>query len=107
MIAVTTETIPGKKIVEVVGIVRGSSVRGVPAACDLVAAMKNFVGGELEEYTKMSAEAREQAYDRMLAQAESLDANAVVGVRIEACSMVPAASEVICYGTAVVVVDAC
>ena len=106
MIAVTTETIPGKKIVEVIGIVRGASVRGIPECRDLIALMKNFVGGELEEYTKMSAEAREQAYDRMVAQAESLDANAVLGVRFEACSMVPAASEIICYGTAVVVVDA-
>lgn len=107
MIAVTTETIPGKRIVEVVGIVRGASVRAVPGSDDLVALMKNFIGGELEEYTRMSAEAREQAYDRMIAQAESLDANAVIGVRFEACSMVPAASEIICYGTAVVVVDAC
>ena len=106
MIAVTTESIPCKKIVEVMGIVRGASVRGIAAPGDLVAAMKNFVGGELEEYTKMSAEAREQAYDRMVAQAEELDANAVVGVRFAMCSMVPAASEAVCYGTAVVVVDA-
>lgn len=105
MIAVTTDTIPGKKIVQVVGIVRGASVRGVPETADLVALMKNIVGGELEEYTKMSAEAREQAYDRMLAQAESLDANAVVGVRFTLCSMLPAASEAVCYGTAVVVAD--
>ena len=105
MIAVTIETVPGKKIVEVLGIVRGASVRAAPFSGDIVAVMKNLVGGELEEYTKMGAEAREQAFDRMLAQAEALDANAVVGVRMLSCGLVPAAAEMICYGTAVVVVD--
>ncbi len=105
MIVVTTDSIPGKKVVQVVGIVRGASVRGIPASGDIIAAMKNFVGGELEEYTKMGAEAREQAYDRMVAQAEALDANAVIGMRLTSCALFPAASEMICYGTAVVVVD--
>jgi uncharacterized protein YbjQ (UPF0145 family) len=105
MIVVTLHSIPGKRTVQVMGLVRGASVRGIPASGDLVAAMKNFVGGELEEYTKMGAEAREQALDRMVAQARELDANAVVGVRFATCSMFPAASEMICYGTAVLVED--
>jgi uncharacterized protein YbjQ (UPF0145 family) len=105
MIAVTTDTIPGRKIVEVLGIVRGASVRAIAASGDIVAFMKNLVGGELEEYTKMGAEAREQAYDRMIAQADSLGANAVVGVRFTACMISAGANEMICYGTAVVVED--
>jgi len=105
MITVTTDTIPGKRIVEVRGIVKGTAVRAVPATDDIVAAMKNFVGGELEEYTKMAAEAREQALDRMIVQAELLDADAVVGVRFETCSVVHATTEIMCYGTAVVVKD--
>ena len=106
MISVTTETIPGKRIAQVVGIVRGASSRAIAVQGDLIAFMKNLVGGEVEEYTKMGAEAREQAFDRMLAQAECLDANAVVGVRFAACPIVPGITEMLCYGTAVIVVDA-
>ncbi len=106
MITVTTETVPGKRTREVLGIVRGASVRAIAVHGDIVAFMKNIVGGEVEEYTKMGAEAREQAFDRMVAQAECLDANAVVGVRFTAAPIVPGATEMICYGTAVVVVDA-
>jgi uncharacterized protein YbjQ (UPF0145 family) len=105
VIVVTTETIPGKKIVQVLGIVRGASVRAIPATGDLVAFMKNIVGGELEEYTKMGAEAREQAFDRMTTQAERLDANAIVCTRFTTCMIAAGANEMICYGTAVVVVD--
>jgi len=105
MIAATTDSIPGKRITEVLGVVRGASVRAIPASGDIIAFMKNLVGGELEEYTKMGAEAREQAYDRMMAQAESLGANAVVGVRFTACMIAAGANEMICYGTAVVVED--
>lgn len=105
MIVVTSETIPGKRITEVLGVVRGASVRALPLSGDILSVMKNMVGGELEEYTKMGAEAREQAYDRMVAQADSLDANAVIGMRFATCSMMPGAAEMICYGTAVVVED--
>ena len=105
MIVVTGETIPGKRINEVIAVVRGASVRALPISGDLLSVMKNLVGGELEEYTKMGAEAREQAYDRMVAQAASLDANAVTGMRFATCSMMPGAAEMICYGTAVVVED--
>jgi len=106
MKVVTTETVAGKRITEVIGIVRGASVRAMPVSGDILSVMKNVVGGELEEYTKMGAEAREQAYDRMVAQADSLDANAVVGMRFATCSMMPGAAEMLCYGTAVVVEDA-
>ena len=90
MIVVTSDTIPGKPIRQVIAVVRGASVRALPISGDILSVMKNVVGGELEEYTKMGAEAREQAYDRMVAQAASLDANAVIAMR---------------YGTAVVVDD--
>jgi len=106
MKVVTTETVPGMRITEVMGIVRGASVRALPVSGDILSVMKNVVGGELEEYTKMGAEAREQAYDRMVAQADSLDANAIVGMRFATCSMMPGAAEMLCYGTAVVVEDA-
>lgn len=105
MIVVTTETVPGKKVKEVMGIARGASVRAIAIAGDILSVMKNVVGGELAEYTKMGAEAREQAYDRMVAQAESLDANAIIGMHFATCSMMPGAAEMICYGTAVVVED--
>ncbi|MHC4714683.1 MAG: YbjQ family protein [Planctomycetota bacterium] len=105
MIVVTNESIPGKRVKEVVAVVRGASVRAIAISGDLLSVLRNVVGGELEEYTKMGAEAREQAYDRMVAQAESLDANAIIGMRFATVSMMPGAAEMICYGTAVVVED--
>ncbi len=105
MIVLTTDTIPGRKIKEIIAVVKGASVRARPVGGDILAVMKNLVGGELEEYTKMGAEAREQAYDRMVAQAESLDADAVIGMRFATCSMMPSAAEMICYGTAVALAD--
>jgi uncharacterized protein YbjQ (UPF0145 family) len=105
MIVVTSDTIPGRGIKEIVGVVRGASVRAIAISGDILSVMKNVVGGELEEYTKMGAEAREQAYDRMVAQAESLDANAIIAMRFLTCSMMPGATEMVCYGTAVVIED--
>ncbi len=105
MIVVTGEAVPGRRIKSVLGIVRGASVRALPLSGDILAVMKNMVGGELEEYTKMGAQAREQAYDRMVTQAASLDANAITGMRFATCSMMPGAAEMLCYGTAVLLDD--
>ena len=101
MIIVTTETIPCRKIKEVLGIVKGASVRALPITGDIVALMKNMVGGEVEEYTRMGAQAREQAFDRMVAHAETLGADAIIGMSFATCSMMPGAAEMLCYGTAV------
>lgn len=105
MIVVTTDTIPGKKIVKVFGLVRGNTIRARHLGRDLMAAFKNVVGGEITDYTKMMAESREQSLDRMIEDAESLDANAVVGVKFATTSMMQGASELMVYGTAVTVED--
>lgn len=101
MIHSTTDTLPGREIVEIVGLVRGNSVRAAHAKSDFDAWMKNLVGGEIEEYTKVMAEAREQAFDRMSAQARGLGADAIVGVRFASSEITDGAAEVLCYGTAV------
>ena len=81
MLYVTTETIAGKKIVESLGMVRGSTVRSRNIGRDIFASIKNIVGGEIEEYTKLQADAREQALKRMIDDANRMDADAVVNVR--------------------------
>ncbi|MBN1269696.1 MAG: YbjQ family protein [Kiritimatiellae bacterium] len=105
MIVVTTDEIPGKKIVEVFGLVRGNTIRARHIGHDIVAGLKNIVGGEVSEYTKMMSESREQAIDRMVAEAESRGANAVVGVRFTTSSMMQGAAELLAYGTAVKIAD--
>ena len=77
MIHITTDRIPGKRVVKVIGLVRGNTIRSRHLGKDILAVFKNVVGGEIEEYTKMMAEAREQAIDRMLAEAKALGANGV------------------------------
>lgn len=106
MIVVTTETIPGKRIVRTLGLVRGNTIRARHLGRDLAAFLRGIAGGEIREYTKLMAEAREQAVDRMVAEAGRLGANAVVGVRFSTSMVMTAASEMLCYGTAVVVEDA-
>ncbi len=105
MIVVTTDTIPGKKIVKVFGLVRGNTIRSRHIGRDLMAVFKNLVGGEITDYTKMMAESREQSLDRMIEDAESFGANAVVGVKFATTSMMQGASELMVYGTAVTVED--
>jgi len=102
MIVVTTETVSGRKTVRTLGLVRGNTIRCRHLGRDILAGLKNLVGGEVMEYTKMMAEAREQAVDRMIADAETLGANAVVGVRFSTASMMQGAAELLVYGTAVV-----
>lgn len=97
----TTEAVPGFKSVEALGLVRGTSVRALHIGSDITAYFKNLVGGELEEYTKLMGEAREQALDRMLDEARSLGADAVVSVRFVSSEVTGGAAEFLAYGTAV------
>ncbi|MBJ3763967.1 YbjQ family protein [Maribius pontilimi] len=101
MIAVTTDTIAGKDILHSLGLVRGSTVRAKHIGSDIVASLRNLVGGEVREYAQLLAGAREQAFDRMMEQARALDADAVVGLRFETSQIAQNASEVLAYGTAV------
>jgi uncharacterized protein YbjQ (UPF0145 family) len=106
MTLVTTEGIPGKRIVRVVGLAKGNTIRSRHIGKDIMAALRGLVGGEVTEYTKMLAESREQSLDRLVADAESLGANAVVCLRFTTASMMQGAAELLAYGTAVVVEDA-
>jgi len=106
MIVVTSEIIPGKRIVRSLGLVQGSSIRARHVGRDLLAALKNITGGEITEYTKLMAEAREQSLDRMREQAASLGANAVVAMRFVTTEVMEGAAELVAYGTAVVIEDA-
>jgi len=103
MIVVTTHDLPGFRVVRVHGLVRGNSIRARHIGKDITAVLRNVAGGEIKEYTKMMAEAREQAIDRMLEEAESLGANAVLAVRFQTSMVQSGAAEMLCYGTAVTV----
>lgn len=103
MIIVTTEEIPGKTITKTLGLVRGNTIRARHVGHDIAAALKNLVGGEITDYTKMMAESREQALDRMEEEAESLGANAIVSLRITTSMIMQSASEILAYGTAVII----
>lgn len=103
MIVVTTHDLPGYRIKKVHGMVRGNTIRARHLGKDLTAALRNIAGGEITEYTKMLAEAREQSIDRMLEEADSLQANAVLGVRFQTSMVQSGAAEMLCYGTAVTV----
>ena len=105
MLVVTTHTIARKKIIRTIGLVRGNTIRARNIGHDIMAGLKNMVGGEISDYTKMIAECREEALDRMVAQAEANGANAVVGVRFATSEMMEHAAELLAYGTAVVVED--
>jgi len=105
MLLSTTETIVGKKIVKHLGLVRGNTIRARHIGRDILALLRNFVGGEITDYTKMMAESREQAMDRMVEQAKQLGANAVVAVRFATSEVMTSASEILVYGTAVIVED--
>ena len=105
MIITTTETITGKKIVRTLGLARGNTIRARHIGRDILALMRNIVGGEIHDYTKLLAESREQSLDRMTAEAQRLGANAVVGVRFATSVLMGGAAELLAYGTAVVVED--
>ena len=101
MIISTINEIAGKEITEVLGLVRGNTIRARHVGKDIMAGFKNIVGGEITDYTKMMAESREQALDRMMAEARSLGADAVVGTRFTTSSVMQGAAELMAYGTAV------
>ena len=88
MIIATTENIPGKKVVKILGLVRGNTIRDRHLGRDIMAGFKNIVGGEITDYTKMMAESREQAIDRMIEDAERLGANAILAVRFATTSKI-------------------
>jgi uncharacterized protein YbjQ (UPF0145 family) len=101
MILVNTGEVHGKRITEVYGLVRGNTIRARHVGRDIKAALRNLVGGEITDYTKMMAESREQALDRMIEEAEQLGANAVINVRFTTSMIMQSASEILAYGTAV------
>jgi uncharacterized protein YbjQ (UPF0145 family) len=105
MIITTTETIKGKKIVRTLGLARGNTIRARHIGRDILALLRNMIGGELTDYTKLLAESREQSLDRMTAEAQRLGANAVVSVRFATSVLMGGAAELLAYGTAVVVED--
>lgn len=102
MIVTNIEVIPGKRITKHLGLVQGSSVRAKHVGRDLMAGLKNIFGGELKGYTELLQESRQEAYDRMLEQAKSTGANAVINVRFSTSSITAGAAELFAYGTAVV-----
>jgi len=104
MIVVTTEQIEGKRIIETLGLVRGSTIRARHVGHDIMAGLRNIVGGEITDYTVMLAQAREEALQRMIEQAERMGANAIVGTRIATAMVMSGAAEMVAYGTAVKVV---
>ncbi len=103
MLLSTTETIEGMKIVRQLGLVKGNTIRARHIGRDIMAGLRNVVGGEITDYTKMMAESREQALDRMIEDAQNLGANAIVGVKFATSMVMQSASEILAYGTAVVV----
>jgi uncharacterized protein YbjQ (UPF0145 family) len=106
MMVVTSEAIAGKRIVKTLGLVRGNTVRARHLGRDIMAGLRNIVGGEIHEYAKLVAESREQSLDRMMAEAEELGANAVIATRFTTSVLMGGAAELLAIGTAVVVEDA-
>lgn len=102
MMMTTTDEVPGHRVISVLGLVRGNTVRARHLGVDFLAGLKNLIGGEIADYTKMLAESREQSLDRMRAEALGLGANAIVGVRFTTSTVMQGAAEMLVYGTAVV-----
>ncbi len=105
MIMTTTDAIDGKPIIRSLGLVRGNTIRARHLGRDLLAVLRMLIGGEIGEYTKLMAEAREQAIDRMIEEAEALGANAIVGLRFTPSTVSAGAAELLAYGTAVIIAD--
>lgn len=106
MIVVTSAGVSGKRVVRTLGLVRGNTIRARHIGKDILALLRNIVGGEIAEYTKMLAESREQALDRMVQEARGLGANGVIEVRFVTAMVMQGAAELLAYGTAVVLEDA-
>ncbi len=103
MIITTGEFVHGQHVVKTLGLVKGNTIRARHLGRDIAAILRNIVGGEVVDYTKMMAEAREQALDRMVEDAEKLGANAIIMVRFSTSSMMQGAAELLAYGTAVII----
>lgn len=103
MIIVTSDSIPGKTVKKTIGLVRGNTIRARHVGHDIMAKLRHIVGGEITDYTKMMAESREQSLDRMVEEAQSRGANAIVGVRFTTSMIMESAAEILVYGTAVIV----
>jgi uncharacterized protein YbjQ (UPF0145 family) len=103
MIIVTTDFVPGKEVKELKGFVRGSTIQSKHIGKDIMAGLKTIVGGEIKEYTEMMEEARQKAIGRMVEDAKAKGANAIIAVRLETSAVMQNASEIIAYGTAVIV----
>ena len=101
MIVVTTEQIKDKRIIETLGLVKGSTIRARHVGHDIMASLRNIVGGEVKDYTVMLAQAREEALQRMIEQAEKMGANAIVGARFVTSMVMSGTAEMVAYGTAV------
>lgn len=101
MIVSTTETVPGKKVVEILGVVKGNTVRAKNIGRDIAAGFKNIVGGEIKSYTDLLVQSREESYNRMVNQAADLKADAIVGMKFMTSMVVGGAAEILAYGTAV------
>jgi uncharacterized protein YbjQ (UPF0145 family) len=106
MIIVTSEAIANKRVVKTLGLVRGNSIRARHIGKDIMAGLRNIVGGEVHEYAKLIAESREQSLDRMAAEAADLGANAIIATRFTTSVMMGGAAELLAVGTAVVIEDA-
>ena len=105
MLVVTSPTVSGKRIVRTLGLVSGNTIRARHIGKDIMAGLRNLVGGEVTEYAKLLSESREQALDRMTAKAEKLGANAVISLQFQTSVIMGGAAEMMAYGTAVVVED--
>ncbi len=101
MLVTTTEQVPQREIAEVLGIAIGSTIRARHVGSDIMAGLRNVVGGEVTQYTALMSDAREQAIQRMIEDAEALKADAIVGVRLTTSSVTQGAAEIVAYGTAV------
>ncbi len=101
MILSTTESVPGREVAENLGVVRGNVIRAKHIGTDIIASLRNLVGGEVSEYTKLMAEAREQAFDRMVREAQGRNADAILGIRFATSMVMAGAAEILVYGTAV------
>lgn len=101
MIITTTETVPGREIAEILGIVRGNTIRARHIGSDIAAGLKSIIGGEIKGYVKALSDARGEAEERMLNEAKALNADAIVQVRYATSQVMDAAAEILVYGTAV------
>lgn len=105
MIVSTTDSLPDRPVSRILGLVRGNTIRARHLGRDIGALVRNVTGGEIREYTKMLAESREQALDRMIEEAEAMGADAIIGVRFTTSMIMSGAAEIMCYGTAVLCED--